>query len=116
MEVTLDRKRFGPWALITGAASGIGREFARQIAASHTASFAEAVNLDQDVREDAHYYQAVIADRGSIMPWSAWLRASDDRVRGIQQIDRFGSMRSTHDEQFSMHGPHIRSNRHEIPQ
>jgi len=31
----VDSKRFGPWALITGASSGIGREFARQIAASH---------------------------------------------------------------------------------
>jgi short-subunit dehydrogenase len=31
----VDSERFGPWALITGASSGIGREFARQIAASH---------------------------------------------------------------------------------
>lgn len=30
----IDKTRFGPWALITGASSGIGREFARQIAAS----------------------------------------------------------------------------------
>ena len=30
----LDNTRFGPWAVITGASSGIGREFARQIAAS----------------------------------------------------------------------------------
>lgn len=30
----LDAKRFGPWAVVTGASSGIGHEFARQIAAS----------------------------------------------------------------------------------
>lgn len=34
MLARLDKARFGPWALITGASSGIGREFARQIAAS----------------------------------------------------------------------------------
>ena len=34
MTTTIDRERFGPWALITGASSGIGKEFTRQIAAS----------------------------------------------------------------------------------
>ncbi|ABF42577.1 short-chain dehydrogenase/reductase SDR [Candidatus Koribacter versatilis Ellin345] len=34
MKTKVDSKRFGPWALITGASSGIGREFARQVAAS----------------------------------------------------------------------------------
>src|SRR5260221_13139021 len=34
MTVALDKKRFGPWALVTEASSGIGKEFAQQIAAS----------------------------------------------------------------------------------
>lgn len=30
----IDKRRFGPWAVVTGASSGIGREAARQIAAN----------------------------------------------------------------------------------
>jgi len=34
MKTQIDKKRFGPWALVTGASSGMGREFARQVAAA----------------------------------------------------------------------------------
>src|SRR6266436_2124669 len=34
MKALLDKQQFGPWALVTGASSGMGPEFARQIAAA----------------------------------------------------------------------------------
>lgn len=33
-ETRVDKERFGPWAVVTGASSGIGREFARQLASA----------------------------------------------------------------------------------
>ena len=32
--MSIDSAQFGPWAVVTGASSGIGREFARQLAAA----------------------------------------------------------------------------------
>src|SRR5258705_10510915 len=34
MKQLLDKHRFGPWALVTGASSGIGKELSRQLAAN----------------------------------------------------------------------------------
>lgn len=33
MKNIIDKNKFGPWAIITGASSGIGKEFARLLAA-----------------------------------------------------------------------------------
>jgi short-subunit dehydrogenase len=47
----INKNKFGPWALITGASSGIGKEFARQIAASgiHVALVGRREHLLQKV-------------------------------------------------------------------
>lgn len=51
MKTQNDKDRFGPWALITGASSGIGREFARQVAASviHVVLVARRENLLEEL-------------------------------------------------------------------
>jgi uncharacterized protein len=42
----IDKTRFGPWAIVTGSSSGIGKEFARQLAASGLSLLPVARRLD----------------------------------------------------------------------
>ena len=83
---SLDPKRFGPWAVITGASSGIGREFARQIAANgiNVVLVARRLNLLEEAgrsfaQDYGVEYRAVQAD----LSREGFLAALADATRGL---------------------------------
>jgi short-subunit dehydrogenase len=66
---TIDKKQFGPWALVTGASSGIGKEFSRQLAANglNVVLVARRLELLKDLGQDLErkfgiQYRAVQVD------------------------------------------------------
>ena len=101
MKVALDKKRFGPWALVTGASSGIGKEFARQIAASGINIVLVARREDLLKEVGVEFSKRWLCGRTEwqrfVDAWSATLKEFGiaDTVgfhaKGFFKIDRFGS-------------------------
>jgi uncharacterized protein len=52
----VDKERFGPWAVVTGASSGIGRGFARQLAANglNVVLVARRLHLIEELGDQLH--------------------------------------------------------------
>jgi short-subunit dehydrogenase len=90
MRPALDKKRFGPWALVTGASSGIGEEFARQIAASgiNLVLVARRESLLDDVgrglaKDFSVRYRIVVADLSQEGFLDALAEATNDLDIGL---------------------------------
>jgi short-subunit dehydrogenase len=78
------KKRYGPWAVVTGASSGIGRAIAVELAARGLAVVVAARNRDELERLSAELKQAGGAD-GRVIAVDL---ASPDGVRTIEEATR----------------------------
>ena len=63
MRAALDKEKFGPWALVTGASSGICKEFARQIAPGREGLF----DLIKSMPTTLKYEPGVIVADGDLV-------------------------------------------------
>jgi short-subunit dehydrogenase len=86
----MDNHKFGPWAIVTGASSGIGEQFARQLAANNINLVLVARRLpvlkklgDSLAREYGVSYRAVKADLTDENFLSGIVKATDDIEVGL---------------------------------
>jgi len=90
MSTFVDKEKFGPWAVVTGASSGIGREFARQLAASglHVALVARRLDALEEVgrgiaKDFGVQYRAVMIDLSNDGFLEKLVAATDDLDIGL---------------------------------
>jgi short-subunit dehydrogenase len=86
----IDKDKFGPWALVTGASSGIGKEFARQLAAHglNLVLVARRLSLLEDLgkqleREFRIQYRTIQADLAEEQSVKKITEATDDLDVGL---------------------------------
>src|SRR5260370_9258174 len=90
MRKCVDKEKFGPWAVVTGASSGIGREFARQLAASglHVVVGARRLGALEEVgrgiaKDFGVQYRAVMSDLSNDGFLEKLVAATDDLDIGL---------------------------------
>jgi len=90
MKKIIDREKFGPWAIVTGASSGIGKEFARQLAAQglNLVLIARRAQLLEDIgkqlaKEFGIQYRTIQADLAEERSVKKITDATDDLDIGL---------------------------------
>lgn len=90
MKRLIDKNKFGPWAIITGASSGIGEEFAKQLAAdgfnlvlvARRLSLLETIGL-QLANEHNIQYRLIVADLSTEDAIKEIIKATNDIEIGL---------------------------------
>jgi short-subunit dehydrogenase len=90
MKKTIDKEKFGPWAIVTGASSGIGKEFARQLAAGglNLVLVARRMQLLEEAGEQladefGTQYRVIVADLAEQNSIEKIIQATEDLDIGL---------------------------------